>query len=169
LVNFCQKLDPNKKLYPLLTLWIQEKSILQWRSILGKLLITIAATILMLEIGEFLLLVYSWMASSEFKSIQPPISTYIVCIGLISILSLVPACFSAIASLVQKRLYPSPKYILTFSIVAFFIQSTLLIAGTIGSMNTLVDELLRTKIISFAAAGASALILALAVIITRRD
>ncbi len=138
-----------------------------WRSMLGNMLIVLATSVLLIELGEFAVLAYVWGIATGEKVVSVFDNAVVFGVTLVTLTGTLLLSAAALMSMHRRRAWPTSRL---FGILAAFVATTqmiLLLLGTVNFEGAWLNDFFGSKSSTFAAGMLSAFVLIAACLIVR--
>ena len=132
---------------------------MKWRAVVGGALTVLAATVFIVELGEFLLLARFWLFVPGAVVTSPLANLAVLGTTLVTICATFLASLASLASLGLRRAWPTLRAFVGIGVVAAATQGAFLVIGMMDFDDALLVEFFKSKQPSFAAGLVAALIL----------
>ena len=134
---------------------------------MGQALAVVATTILIVELGEFVLLTYVWLFTTDAKVASTLDNLVVLGTTLVTICATSYACIASLISLGLRRAWPTAGLFVGIELLAAITQAVFLVIGMISFDGAWLRDFFDSKQPSFAAGMVSALVLVAVEILVR--
>jgi len=139
---------------------------MKWKRVVGQALVALAATVLTVELGEFVILACAWLFTvRDVVPLHDRIA--VLAPTLLTIVTVLPTCAASVVSLAVRRARPARQAFLAFALLTATSQTLLLVLSSFGLGGVWLREFFDAKHSTFIVGVASALLLIAAVRIVR--
>ena len=131
------------------------------RAVFGQALTLVAATLLIIELGEFLMLAYVWLFASDAKEVAPSDSTVVMAVTVLTVGATFLGCMASLLSVALRRAWPSTGLFVGIALSLAVTQAAFLLLGVFSPSSSWLADFFASKMPSFASGTLSALALVL--------
>ena len=140
---------------------------MKWGAILGKALATLATTIIIVELGEFMILAYVWLFTTGAKVVSFLDNVVIVGTTLMTIFANLSVCAVSLFSFGLKKVWPTVNVFVGVGLSTAAIQIVFIALGAISFDSFWLRDFFDAKQLSFVAGTVSSLVLVAVALIIR--
>lgn len=133
----------------------------------GQLLALSAATLFIIELGEFLMLAYVWLFTSAAKQVGFSDSLAVIAVTFLVASGAALGCLASLRSVALRRAWPSSKRFVGIGFIIAATQTALLMFSLFSPSSLWLAEFFTSKMPSFLSGTLAALALILVGLVVR--